>query len=121
VTGAGRITDDKEPDFEIHCEAYMIGAYDFDSVMHYGQCALSDCGDYELLGGFWPGGPLCFVNFEHFARFAEHWLDTLCDAGNNFCAGADLHVDENNIVNRLDLKAFTEQWLCYCPTDWPLK
>ncbi len=30
----------------------------------------SEGGDYELLGGFWPGGPLCFVEFDDFARFA---------------------------------------------------
>ena len=28
--------------------------------------------DYELSGGFWPGGPIfsCIVDFEHFAAFA---------------------------------------------------
>jgi hypothetical protein len=31
----------------------------------------SSGGNYELLGGFWPGGPLCIVEFEDFARFAE--------------------------------------------------
>jgi hypothetical protein len=24
-------------------------------------------GPYEVLGGFWPGGALCFVEFEDFA------------------------------------------------------
>ena len=38
------------------------------------DAAYSAGGGYELLGGFWPGGPLCFVDFEHFARFAEQWL-----------------------------------------------
>ena len=78
-------------------------------------------GQYELLGGFLPGGPLCFVDFEHYARFAEHWLQEDCSELNNWCDGADLDVDENNIVNRLDLKVFVEQWLCYCPEGWPLK
>ena len=33
-------------------------------------------GQYELLGGFRPGGPLCVVDFRHFARFADYWLET---------------------------------------------
>ena len=33
-------------------------------------------GNIELLGGFWPGGPLCFVQFDDFARFADYWLLT---------------------------------------------
>ena len=32
-------------------------------------------GNYELLGGFWPGGPLYIVEFGDFAKFAEHWLE----------------------------------------------
>ncbi|MHC4098137.1 MAG: hypothetical protein ACYSUY_12060, partial [Planctomycetota bacterium] len=68
-----------------------------------------------LLGGFLSGGPLCFVNFEHFARFAEHWLET----GTGL--PADLYEDKYNIVDELDLGVFVEEWLCYCPTGWPLK
>ncbi len=79
------------------------------------DAAWSSGGDYELLGGFWPGGPLCFVDFEHFARFAEYWLET------GIGLPADLYEDEYNIVDGLDLQFFVEQWLCYCPTDWPLK
>jgi hypothetical protein len=78
-------------------------------------------GKYELLGGFLPGGPLCFVNFEHYARFAEHWLDEPCNESNNWCDGADLYEDEYNIVDGLDLQFFVDQWLCYCPVGWPLK
>jgi hypothetical protein len=70
---------------------------------------------YELLGSFWPGGPLCFVNLEHYTRFAEHWLET--GAGSL----ADLYVDVDNMVNYLDLQVFVDYWLCYCPTGWPLK
>ena len=36
----------------------------------------SDGGEYEVLGGFWPGGPLCFVDFEDYARFAQYWLQS---------------------------------------------
>ncbi len=72
-------------------------------------------GDYELLGGFWPGEPLCIVDFRHFARFADYWLETGTDLP------ADLYEDENNIVDYLDLGVFVDEWLYYCPYDWPLK
>jgi riboflavin biosynthesis pyrimidine reductase len=67
----------------------------------------------ELLGGFWPGEPLCTVDFEHFARFADLWLET----------GPGLAADlyEDDIVDELDLKLFVYEWLYYCPLDWPLK
>ncbi len=68
-----------------------------------------------MLGGFWPGGQLCIVNFEDFARFAEYWLDT----GTGL--PADLYEDENDIVDVLDLKAFVNEWLHYCPYNWPLR
>lgn len=38
-----RIPDDKEHNFEINFEAHYFGPYDFDSIMHYGQCAFSHC------------------------------------------------------------------------------
>jgi hypothetical protein len=95
------------------------GQYELLSTIGQPDAAYSAGGDYELLGGFLPGGPLCIVNFEHFAKFAEHWLDTPCDTDNNFCDGADLnHLDG---VNKVDLRLFVEEWLCYCPADWPLK
>ena len=79
----------------------------------------SSGGSYELLGGFWPGGPLCFVEFEDFARFAEHWLEAPCDAGNDWCDGADL--DQLGDVDGVDLGLFVEQWLLSCPYNWPLR
>jgi hypothetical protein len=96
---------------------------DFTLTGSIGQpdAAYSAGGNYELIGGFWPGGPLCFIDFKHFARFAEHWLDKPCNDGNNFCDGADLYEDQDDIVNRHDLRVFVEQWLCYCPVGWPLK
>ncbi len=77
------------------------------------DAAYSSGDDYELLGGFWPGEPLCFVEFEDFARFAEHWLDS----------GSDLSgdLDGNNVVDIEDLDMFVYQWLYYCPFNWPLK
>jgi hypothetical protein len=70
-------------------------------------------GLYELLGGFWPGGPLCIVDFEDFARFAEFWLES----GSNLPAD----LDGNGIVNLNDLGLFVNEWLCECPYNWPLK
>ena len=77
-------------------------------------------GDYELSGGFWPGGPmlaLCFVDFEHFAAFALYWLDIDCDAGNDWCDGADL--DYLGDVDLEDVKVLAYYWLDTCPLDWP--
>ncbi|UCF42287.1 MAG: hypothetical protein JSV99_06650 [Planctomycetota bacterium] len=76
-------------------------------------------GGYEVLGGFWPGGPLCTVEFHHYARFAEYWLSSGCDAGNDWCGGADL--DQLGDVGGVDLGLFVEEWLYWCPYDWPLK
>ena len=77
------------------------------------DAAVSEGGDYGLLGGFWPGEPSCFVDFEHFARFAEYWLEI----------GTGLPADlyEDGTVNLLDLEKFVQEWLCYCPYNWPLK
>ncbi len=91
------------------------GPYTLTGTIGQPDAAYSAGGNFELLGGFWPGGPLCFIDFEHFARFAEYWLET--GAG----LPADLFVDVDNEVNWHDLRVFVEQWLCYCPTDWPLK
>jgi len=79
------------------------------------DAAYSAGGQYEVLGGFWSGGPLCTVNFRHYARFALYWLET----GTGL--PADLYEDEDNIVNWLDLGVFVDEWLYYCPYDWPLK
>ena len=70
-------------------------------------------GNYEVLGGFWPGGPLCFVEFGDFARFAEYWLES----------GTGLPADLNGsgMVDLYDLKEFVLEWLCYCPYGWPLR
>ena len=70
-------------------------------------------GNYELLGGFWPGGLLCFVDFPDFTRFADYWLET----GSNLPAD----LDGNGIVNLYDLKLFVDEWLCLCPYNWPLR
>ena len=90
------------------------GPYELVGTIGQPDAAYSSGGNYEMLGGFWPGGPLCFIDFEHYARFAELWLVTGTDLP------ADLYEDEYNIVNGLDLQVFVDYWLCYCPADWPL-
>lgn len=69
--------------------------------------------DYELFGGFWPPEPLCTVDFEDFARFAEQWLR---DRGKLV---ADLDGDED--VDLEDLRMFVDEWLYCCPYGWPLR
>lgn len=69
--------------------------------------------NYELLGGFWVGGPLCIVEFEDFARFAIYWMQS----GTGL--PADLYPD--GFVDYDDLLEFVDLWLCSCPYDWPLK
>jgi hypothetical protein len=72
-----------------------------------------DGGDYELLGGYWTGGPLCFVEFEDYARFAQYWLQSGGDLP------ADLFKDEFDTVNFKDLDEFVYWWLYDCPYGWP--
>jgi hypothetical protein len=91
------------------------GPYTLMGTIGQPDAAAVSGGDYELLGGFLPGGPLCFVDFESFARFAQYWLEP--GAG----LPADLYEDLNNKINELDLRVFVDYWLCYCPADWPLK
>ncbi len=89
------------------------GQYMLSGTIGQPDAAYSAGGDFEVLGGFWPGGPLCFVNFEDFARFAQYWLYT----------GSGLPADlyEDNIVNYRDLDEFAYEWLYYCPYNWPLR
>ena len=89
------------------------GQYVLSGTIGQPDASVMSGGSYELLGGFWPGEPLCVVDFYHFARFAEYWLET----GSNL--PADLY--EDNIVNYRDLDKFIDEWLYYCPYDWPLK
>ncbi|MHC4913245.1 MAG: hypothetical protein ACYTE5_09630 [Planctomycetota bacterium] len=79
----------------------------------------SAVGGYDVLGGFWPAGPLCTVEFHHYARFADYWLFSGCDAGKDWCGRADL--DQMGDVDGVDLGLFVEEWLYWCPYDWPLK
>ena len=91
------------------------GPYELVVTIGQPDAAWSSGGNFELLGGFLQGGPLCFVDFASFARFAEYWLEP------GTGSPADLYEDGKNKVEWLDLRVFVEQWLCYCPEDWPLK
>ncbi len=95
------------------------GQYSLTATIGQHDAAYSQGGDYEVLGGFRPGGPLCFVKFDDFARFAAHWLDTGCSQANNWCQGADL--DQLNDVGADDLNLFITEWLYECPYGWPLR
>jgi hypothetical protein len=94
------------------------GQYELLDTIGQPDAAYSRGGQYELLGGFWPGGPLCFVDFYSFARFAEWWLED-CTELNEWCSGADFEPDGD--VDPVDLKLFVEEWLYNCPPDWELK
>lgn len=95
------------------------GDYSLSGTIGQPEAGAMSGGDYELLGGLWPGGPLCTVDFRHFARFAEHWLETDCSELNDWCSGADLNYLGD--VDLIDFGLFVEEWLYYCPLDWPLK
>jgi hypothetical protein len=89
------------------------GQYVLTGTIGQPDAAYSAGDNFELLGGFWPGGPLCFVEFDDYARFAESWLV----AGSNLPAD----FDGNGIVDLNDLKLFVNEWLCLCPYNWPLR
>ncbi len=74
---------------------------------------LMSAGSYELIGGFWPGGQACIVEFHDFAKFAELWLETGSELGPD--------LDQDGDVDYLDLKSFGDDWLYFCPRDWPLR
>jgi len=63
--------------------------------------------------------PLCTVEFHHYARLAEYWLESGCNVGNDWCGGADLNYLGD--VDLVDFGLFVEEWLYYCPYGWPLK
>ncbi|MCK4998853.1 MAG: hypothetical protein KAS23_04930, partial [Anaerohalosphaera sp.] len=55
--------------------------------------------------------PVCRVNFEHFAKFAQFWLASE--------TGLPADLDEDGTVNLIDLQLFVENWLFECPAGWP--
>lgn len=88
------------------------GQYRLTGTIGQPDAAYSAGGNYELLGGFWPGGPLCFVDFEDFARFAGYWLAS--------GSGLPGDLDGDNDVDPEDLSRFADYWLACCPYKWSL-
>ncbi len=87
--------------------------YELEGTIGQPDAAYSYGGDYELLGGFWPGGPLCIVEFEDYARFADEWLETGSEL--------DADLDSDGDVDYEDLRQFVDEWLYCCPYDWSLR
>jgi len=77
------------------------------------DAAYSSSGNYQVLGGFWPGGPICLVDFDDYSRFALYWMES----GTGL--PADLYPDD--FINSDDLIELVNLLLCTCPYNWPLK
>lgn len=95
------------------------GDFVLSGVVGQAEAGYMSGGDYELVGGFLPGWPACIVDFHHFTRFAEYWLQTDCNDLNEWCDGADLNYTSD--VNSVDLDLFVDEWLYCCPRGWPLR
>lgn len=95
------------------------GPYTLTGTIGQPDAAYLAGGPYELLAGFWTGGPLCIVNLEDFTQFAFYWLENSCDDANNWCGGADLNT--SGAVDSDDFRILYEAWLNVCPYAWPLK
>jgi len=87
------------------------GSYVLTGTIGQPDADWSSAGSYEVLGGFWPGGPLCFVQFDDFARFADYWLTSDLTAD----------LDNDKDVDFADLEWLADYWLFSCPYKWPLK
>jgi hypothetical protein len=95
------------------------GAYQLTGTIGQPDAGYLAGGPYELLAGFWTGGPLCIVNLEDFAQFAFYWLENTCDPASNWCGGADLNA--SGAVDADDFAILYNAWLNVCPYAWPLK
>jgi len=89
------------------------GPYTLGGTVGQPDAAYASGGDYQLMGGFRPGGPLCIIEFKDFAKFAVLWLHT----GDRLPSD----LDNDRDVDFGDVQVFADLWLCYCPDDWPLE
>jgi hypothetical protein len=89
------------------------GRYVLTGVIGQPDAGYSSGDKYELLGGFLPGGPLCMVGFDDFAKFAEQWLHT--------GSGLPGDIDADNDIDFGDLARLADLWLACCPYGWPLR
>jgi hypothetical protein len=89
------------------------GQYVLTGTIGQPDAAYSAGGNYELLGGFWPGGPLCIVNFYDFARLTDVWLES--------GTGLTGDIDKDGDVDMEDLRRLADYWLACCPYKWPLR
>jgi hypothetical protein len=69
-------------------------------IFQVGNCPPVVASDFDRSGR---------VDMSDFARLAMYWMDTHCDASNNFCQGAD-HVKDGD-VDMYDLNLLAYSWL----------
>jgi len=89
------------------------GTYILAGTIGQPEASYSGAGKYGLLGGFWPGGPVCIVQFDDFARFAEQWLES--------GSGLAGDLDRDSDVDSQDLSRLADYWLECCPHGWTLR
>lgn len=67
-------------------------------------------GNYELLGGFWPGEAIIIIKFQDLAELADRWPDS------------DLTSDpvQDDFVDFDELIRLANYWLDCCPCYWTL-
>ncbi len=89
------------------------GQYVLTGTIGQPDASYSSSSNYQFLGGFWPGGPVCFVDTDDLIRFVDVWLDE--------GTGIPGDLDLDNDVDAVDFGLFANLWLCNCPYGWPLR